>query len=122
MNSKSRQLLIVRFQRTFKICLLFLAFTPMGCGYPEVSPKTYEIAKALFSATNLRQTERIDELERMIDKANDTGEISNREAGYLDEVIEHGRAGDWEEAQQQARQLMEDQIGASPAKSKPHTH
>lgn len=84
----------------------------VGCGYPEVSPKTYEFAKALYSATNLKQSDRVDEVETLIEAAISKGEISRREANYLREIIELSRSGEWEEAQKMTRRLMEDQVNS----------
>ncbi len=110
-NSKSFSFLVSRSSLPLVVCLLIWGVTLIGCGYPEVSPKTYDFAKALYSATNLKQSERLDQLHRLIEEAQGSGEISSREAEYLGDVIELGRAGDWEEAQREIRELLEDQVG-----------
>ncbi|MCA9118182.1 MAG: hypothetical protein KDA79_24085 [Planctomycetaceae bacterium] len=81
-----------------------------GCGYPEVSPKAYEISKALFSAASRQSEEQLDRAARLIETERKAGEISPREAGWLNEVVATARKGDWPEAQATARQIMEDQI------------
>ncbi|MBD3672282.1 MAG: hypothetical protein HUJ26_02035 [Planctomycetaceae bacterium] len=93
-----------------------------GCGYPDVSPQAYSIAKSLYSATNLKQTDRLNAIESLIEESLKQEELSDREAAYLKEIIETARAGDWEDAQQEVRELMEDQIGSSQTKSHSHSH
>lgn len=82
-----------------------------GCGYPEVSPKTYQIAKALYSVSNLKRTDGIENVEELISKSLQAEEISDTEADYLQEIVHHCRDGEWDDAQQECRRLMEDQVG-----------
>lgn len=81
-----------------------------GCGYPEVSPKAYEISKALFSAASRQSEEQLDRAAGLIETELKAGEISPQEAGWLNEVVATAREGNWPEAQATARQIMEDQI------------
>lgn len=99
------------------VCLL-----GSGCGYPEVSPQTYSLAKSLYSATNLKQTERLDNIETLIEESLSHSEITPREADYLRDILETARAGHWEDAQLESRALMEDQIGSSQPQPNQHTH
>jgi len=108
--------------KTLVAAAVCLSLSCSGCGYPEVSPKTYELAKALYSATNLEQLERLDVVEEMVGHAMERQEITSREADYLVNIINRAREGDWKQAQQQARRLMVDQVGTSPSKSNPHSH
>lgn len=101
--------------------LLFMLLQLPGCGYPEVSPKTYEIAKALYSVSNLKREEALEKIEALISESLQTGELSDREADFLTEIVAHCRAGDWETAQSECRKLMEDQIGTQRDAS-PHRH
>lgn len=82
-----------------------------GCGgYPEVSPKTYEFAKALYGICNRQQLEKLDPVTEQIEAARDADEITAREAGWLLEIVETAGAGDWTAATAEARRLMEDQV------------
>ncbi|QDT29698.1 hypothetical protein Enr10x_50530 [Gimesia panareensis] len=82
-----------------------------GCGYPEVSPKTYEISKALYSVCNQKSQERLEAVEELIQSSLEQEEISEREAEWLGEIIRQARQGEWEAALRETRQIMEDQVG-----------
>lgn len=108
------------FQATVWSLLFTLLYLP-GCGYPEVSPKAYELAKALYSVSNLKREEGLNKIETLIDESLQTGEISEREAGFLTEIVEQCRSGEWDTAQRESRKLMEDQIGVE-REATPHEH
>ncbi len=98
---------------SWRAALLMAVFgmASAGCGgYGAVSPTTYEYAKALYSVTNRQASDRLDEVSSQIESARTTGEISDEEAGWLNDIVEQGRAGDWQSANQAARQIMEDQV------------
>lgn len=116
---ESRSILNLRLFLQLVGLLTISAFFP-GCGYPEVSPKAYELTKALYSATNLKQVERLNAVESLIEEAVKAQEITAQEADYLSDIITRAREGDWEKAQEETRALMEDQIGSS--QSQPHSH
>ena len=97
------------YQTTAIVLLLLLTILP-GCGYPEVSPTTYEIAGALYSVSNLKREDGLANVETLISESLQAQEISSREAGYLIEIVQQCRAGDWETAQAECRRMMDDQI------------
>jgi hypothetical protein len=82
-----------------------------GCGYGEVSPKTYEYAQALYSITNRQADEKLAEFESQIGQAATNGELSEDEVGLLRDIVATANGGDWKAAQQECRELMEAQIG-----------
>lgn len=92
-----------------------------GCGYPTVSPKTYEIAKALYSACNRQSDAHVELVSETIQAAKDGGEITSREASWLETIVDQARQGEWEAAMLECRKLMEDQIGREGSTS-PHSH
>lgn len=95
-------------------CGVLLAFVVLqlnACGYPEVSPKTYEISKALYSACNQKSEERLQIVTKLIQSSLENKEISDREATWLKDIIAQARDNQWESAMVEARSLMEDQIG-----------
>ena len=47
----------------------------------------------------------------MIATAESDGQISGTEAGWLQDIVNTGQSGQWDEAQKMARQLMSDQSG-----------
>jgi polyhydroxyalkanoate synthesis regulator phasin len=85
-----------------------------GCGYPEVSPKTYEVANALYAASNRQSTEHIEKAAAITDELLAAGEISEREAGWLKAITEQARSGDWDSAAKEARALIADQSKTAP--------
>ena len=91
-----------------------LAVVMAGCGYPEVSPKTYEIANALYSASNRQSAEHIDKAVAITEELLAAEEISEREAGWLKAIAEQARSGDWDGAAAEARSLIADQAKTAP--------
>ena len=90
---------------------LMLTLLPLsGCGYPEVSPKTYEISKALYSVCNQKSQARLDVVTKLIQSSLENKEISESEADWLSGIIKQAQEGKWEAATKETRQLMEDQI------------
>tara|TARA_R110002111_G_C6007511_1_gene374225 strand:- start:366 stop:635 length:270 start_codon:yes stop_codon:yes gene_type:complete len=81
-----------------------------GCGYPEVSPRTYEISKALYSVCNQKSQERLEIVTKLIQSSLENKEISASEADWLNGIIAQAREGDWQSASKEVRQMMEDQI------------
>lgn len=80
-----------------------------GCGYPEVSPKTYELVKALYSACNRRSEEHLEKVEALTEAARESGEITDRESQWIREIVEQARNGEWEPATLESRAILEDQ-------------
>lgn len=92
------------------IVVLLISLLMPGCSsYGEVNQKTYEIAKALYSTCNRKDESGLTELSEMIATAEQAGEISSKEAGWLNDIVAQGQSGQWVEAQKMARQLMSDQ-------------
>jgi hypothetical protein len=82
-----------------------------GCGgYGAVSPVTYEYAKALYSITNRKAEDKLADVEAQITAASAAGKMSADEANWLMTIVADAKSGDWETANQAARQIMEDQI------------
>ena len=82
-----------------------------GCGsYGEFSPTAYEYAKALYSISNRQAHEALDPVSEQISQAREQGELSEKEARWLVDVIDDARDGDWKGAAEAARKMMEDQV------------
>ncbi|MHC4877494.1 MAG: hypothetical protein ACYTGL_13445 [Planctomycetota bacterium] len=103
-------------QRTFRVVIgtTWLALCLSGCGYPEVSPKTYEVASALYAASNRQSLEHIEKSALLIDELRETEEITERESEWLKAIVEQARAEQWTEAAAEARVLIADQVRESP--------
>lgn len=102
-------------RHSLKVVFFFMFVTAVtGCGYPEVSPKTYEVANALYAAANRQSAEHIDRAVEVTDELLAVGEISDREAGWLKAIAEQARAGDWDAAAKEARALIADQAKPGP--------
>ncbi len=112
MNSDSRFLspsLPQRLLIQLGMCLLLMI--PVGCGYPKVSPETYALAKALYSATNRQNIEQIERAEELIAELTRDGRISAAEEKWLRQIVAEAKSGQWERGMLQARQIMQDQAG-----------
>lgn len=92
------------------VALVLTIIAVKGCsGYGTVSPTTYQYAKALYAVCNRKDADGLDSAFNMIGESAEAGEISSREFGWLSEIVDQGRTGEWLEAQKMARQLMSDQ-------------
>lgn len=76
-----------------------------------MSPKTYEISKALYSVCNQKNEERLVAVEKLIQSSLEQNEINDSEAQWLNEIITQAQEGKWEAAMQESRRMMEDQAG-----------
>ncbi|MEW4490732.1 hypothetical protein AB1L42_21800 [Thalassoglobus sp. JC818] len=90
---------------------LLLTFTLIaGCGYPEISPQSYDLTKALYSICNRKDEIRLAEFEQHLSKELADGSISDSEVAMLESIIQMAEGGDWENAMQECRQVMVDQV------------
>ena len=97
-----------RLSQLIAIAAVLLVAT--GCGYPTVSAETYDITKALYSACNRQSMEHVVRVQELVDRHLAQGQISDREANWLHEMIEQARDGHWESAALERRSLLEDQV------------
>ena len=98
------------------LCLILGMLTVFrGCGgYGEVGPKAYEHAKALYSICNRRDADRLEKFSTSLAKAQNAGEVTEKEQAWLEDIVEDAKVGEWEEATAKARRLMEDQVEGGP--------
>ena len=83
----------------------------LGRGYGTVSPDAYRIAQALYSSCLAKSEVRLEAVEATIDGASDEPlEITEKEQRWLMEIIADAKAGNWQSAAADARQMMEDQV------------
>ena len=92
------------------ILLMLLLGLCAGCGYGEVSPKSYEIAKSLYNITNRQLTDRLEIITVEIETAEEKNEISPKEAKWLCSIVKRAEQEQWQKAMKESRQMMEDQI------------
>ena len=92
------------------LIVLVVASVCSGCGYGDVSPKTYQIATSLYNVSNRKLPEKLDTITQQIEVARDADEISAKEAKWLNSIVEKGKQEKWKQAMQAARRLMEDQV------------
>ena len=83
----------------------------LGRGYGSVSPDAYQVAHALYSSCLAKSEVRLEALESTInDAAEQPLEITAKEQRWLKEIIADAKAGNWQSAAANARQMMEDQV------------
>ena len=92
------------------IIFLLCCISFVGCGYGEVSPKSYEIAKSLYNISNRKLSNRVEKVQDQIHLATENEEISSSEAKWLQAIAQKAENGDWKRAMRDARRMMEDQI------------
>ncbi|TWU07243.1 hypothetical protein CA54_56480 [Symmachiella macrocystis] len=103
----------LRLHQRWAITILAAAFCTQlsGCGYPQVSPKAYEISKALYSVCNQKSTERLPAISELIEDALADGSLQETEGVWLNDIVTAGQNGDWESAARESRRIMDDQVG-----------
>ena len=87
-----------------------LLMNTVGCGYGEVSPLTYEYSKALYSAANREDADQLEKIQVKVNDALQSGELTDQEAGWLQDIVDAATAGNWDTAEKSARRLMLDQV------------
>lgn len=93
------------------VALCFALSFVVGCsGYPEVSPRTYEYATALYNVASRKAADRLEPLSEQIAASLELQEISRSEAKWLTAILEDASEGNWKEASKAARAMMEDQV------------
>lgn len=92
---------------TLPLAVVLMALA--GCGYPEVTPVTYEIAKALHTLVNQRDAANLEKARNFVDEAHAAGRITAAEHGYLTGFLISAESGDWDSAEQGIRRLLTDQ-------------
>jgi hypothetical protein len=85
--------------------LVFLS----GCGYGKVSPKTKDIANALYTVCNIKQTAKLDVVDALIKTSLEGQEITTTEARYLTDIVSEARKGDWDLASQHSYSMVKEQ-------------
>lgn len=91
-------------------CCLLAMVAIMGCGYGPVSDTAYQYAKALYSLSNRQSADRVETVRQQIVAAQDSGQLSSREANWLFDICDDCQAEQWKAASQAARRMMEDQV------------
>lgn len=94
------------------LCLpvvLVLSGLICGCGHPEVSPGTYELAKVIDNLCSYRKPEQIEAARELIRKEHAAGSISKSEQTLLMQILDQAQSGDWQGAGQEARELLQAQ-------------
>lgn len=81
-----------------------------GCGSRDVSPLAYEYAKALYSVTNRQDRDGLERIQAQLQQRQSDGSLSAAESDWLNKIVSAAASGDWEAANQAARQVMEDQV------------
>ena len=86
-------------------------FLWLGRGYGTVSPDAYQVAQALYSSCLAKSEVRLEAVESTINDAGDPPvEITAKEQRWLKAIIADAKAGNWQSAAADARQMMEDQV------------
>lgn len=93
----------------FVVCFV-VAIASCGRPYADASDASYAIAMSLVTISSRQMTDKLDDVDALIDTRLASEDLSEGEAGYLREIVEFGRNGDWEEAQRQARAVLSDQV------------
>lgn len=82
-----------------------------GCGYPEISPRAYELSKTLYSTCSLKRESDLDKITELITQAQSMSELTDSEGEWLAGIVNQARSGDWQSASEEARAILDDQVG-----------
>lgn len=110
------------------IIVVLLAATGLLCGGcyrpPQVASDNLELISSLRTAFSTRNTQRLDDNQRVIQERHDQGKLTEIEFAAFNELIALARAGDWELAEkrvvkfQRVQRPTQEQIDRLP-KPKP---
>lgn len=92
------------------VLVLIVGYWLLNRSYGETSEQGYRYAMALFSICNQKDETRLRKIEEMISASSAEDELHAEETRWLLGIVERGRNGDWEEASQEVRRLIEDQV------------
>ena len=93
------------------LAIAVVMFLWLGRGYGTVSPDAYQVARALYSSCLAKSEVRLEAVEWTINDAGDPPlEITAKEQRWLKAIIADAKAGNWQSAAADARQMMEDQV------------
>ncbi|EAQ82687.1 hypothetical protein [Blastopirellula marina] len=96
-----------KYSRLFLFAALLLV---LGCTrYPAVSGEAYEMAETLSTVCNLQNGKQLQEYRDLINDRMNAKQLSESEHALLTRIADIAEAGDWQLAEQEARQLMLDQ-------------
>lgn len=90
--------------------LITMAVLFTGCGYGEISPAAYDYSMAMYAISNRQATDKLDGVSQQIEASLAAGELTAREAAWLEDIIQDGRRGEWKSAAKASRRMMEDQV------------
>jgi hypothetical protein len=82
-------------------------------GYGEISNNAYQYARSLYTVCNQRDSQRLEKIVAMIEADLQAQKISNRDHQYLMGLVQKAKAGEWDDAQESIRQLLEAQVKAA---------
>ena len=97
--------------RTWKVFVLALALlAATGCGsHPSLERPSYDLAKALYAVCNRQSTEGLQKFETVFTESIAEGKVGPNEESALREIAAVAAAGDWQAAQELARELIASQ-------------
>ncbi len=108
----SRKYVLLSGLATVIIVAAIVVILLMNRGYGKVSPKAYQLAKALYSTCLSKNEQRLDIVEAILHETEQSSEdqVTPQERVWLDRIIRKARAGRWQSAANAARRMMEDQV------------
>lgn len=80
-----------------------------GCGPPQVEAEQRELLLGLVTAASARDPNLLEQAGRLIEVEREAGRLSTATDEAFTEIVEAGRAGDWDAASRRAFSLREAQ-------------
>jgi hypothetical protein len=77
----------------------------------DVDERVFKTVDALFTAIRSRDLSRMEDSDRRLKTYREEGRISDAAAGYLDDIIQQARGGQWEPAAKRLYAFMRGQRG-----------
>lgn len=91
------------------ILLVFPLFL-IGCGYGKVSGESYQYARALYMACNLKDPKRLQKVETQLLSVVPGEKLSQKEKQWLLDIVNMGKRENWESGAKAARRMIRDQV------------
>lgn len=90
------------------LVVVIIGYVWMNRGYGEIDPRTYDFAKAVYSACLKQDSDHLDQVSKLL-SASEAEALPVNEKRWIETMIEKARTGNWGSAAADARRMLEDQ-------------
>jgi hypothetical protein len=84
----------------------------VGCGYPKIGPRAYELTKGLDAAVEQRNREQLQRAMELIEASAADGSLLESERDMLLEIVDIAAGGSWQKARERTLGIMKAQASS----------